>query len=108
EMLRSPLKTIPNRTYATRLRWAQCGLLALVAVGIAGLRAPSLAEAQTATPAEVAKSGTEVERIPLSLVPPETIYVVSFRPAELFASQPLKPLAVKLSEAAPPLKGAGI
>ncbi len=108
EMLRSPLRTIGSQLVATRLRWAQFAVLALVAVGIAGLRAPNLAEAQTAAPAEIAKSGTAVERIPLSLVPPETIYVLSVRPAELFASETLKPLAEKISASNLPLQEAGL
>ena len=99
EMLRSPMLTVKNRILATRLQWVAGCLLAAIAVGVAGLRQPPQTLAQAAenkddqprTYVEI----TPTPPIPLKLIPSDSVYAFSIKPAAI-AAQPQYSEVVKL------------
>ena len=86
-----------------RLRGACVGVLAVMAIAIAGVRRPEsgvAAEAGSSSP-PAAVAAKPVERIPLSLVPADTVYAVSVRPAELLENELYGPLVSEIDELKP-------
>ncbi|TWT90954.1 Regulatory protein BlaR1 [Pseudobythopirellula maris] len=95
EMLRTTKTPGPAGAH----RWlvaTSWGLLAALAVGLAGVRQEAIGQEEAGqeevTPAAATLAAEPVERIDLSVVPPDSFYVLSLRPAELLSKEAYRPL----------------
>ncbi|TWT32533.1 Regulatory protein BlaR1 [Posidoniimonas corsicana] len=105
EMLRSPLATLKSRPLTSRLQVAAGCLLALAAVGIAGLRPPTLVAEE---PIEVLSyTIAEHEPLPLTLAPEGSMAALSVRPASVVERPEFASLTEYLNSL-PPLKETGL
>ena len=103
EMLRTAVKSYPNSNSSRRIQGISVGLVLILAVVIAGFRQPttSFAEETSDTPRKTATAFPSANRLPLSLVPTESVCVMSVRPAELLADPSFDPLVKGLEELMP-------
>lgn len=109
EMLRNTATSALSPARSKTLRWTCVGTLAVLAIAVAGVRRPATGqEAPTRTVEGVLFSQIDMpERIPLSVVPTNTVYAVSVRPSELIGDAAYQKLVDKINNL-PPLKGSSV
>ncbi|WP_442484269.1 M56 family metallopeptidase [Aeoliella sp. SH292] len=104
EMLRESRRSTASATSRPAARLATMFAVALLAVGVAGVR--QVASGQSGPGAAVAESSEQqlekVPRIGLEVVPDNSLAVVSIRPAEVFTQPAYRELATKINDVMPP------